>query len=57
MILKMHEGKLVSTSITTILYYLTGKDFLKGRIDGRLKVGDEKSYQARLNPIDAKNEA
>jgi hypothetical protein len=55
--LKMHEDKLLSTLITTILYYLTPEDFLNGRIDERLKVRDEKLYQARLNRIEAKNPA
>jgi Transposase and inactivated derivatives len=39
------------------LYYLTPEDFLNGRIDERLKVRDEKLYQARLNRIEAKNAA
>jgi len=39
------------------LYYLTPEDFLNGRIDERLKLWDEKLYQARLNRIEAKNAA
>jgi len=39
------------------LYYLTPEDFLNGRIDERLKVRDEKLYQARLNGTEAKNTA
>ncbi len=53
----MHEDKLLSTSITTILYYLTPEDFLNGRVDERLKLRDENLYQARLNLIEAKNAA
>jgi len=55
--LKMHEDKLLSTLITTILYYLRPEDFLNVRIDERLKVRDEKLYQARLNRTEAKNAA
>ena len=36
------------------LYYLTPGDFLNGRIDERLKLRDEKLYQARLNRIETK---
>jgi len=37
------------------LYYLTPEDFLNGRFDERLKLWDEKLYQARLNRMEVKN--
>jgi len=39
------------------LYYLTPEDLLNGRFDERLKLWDEKLYQARLNRMGAKNAA
>ena len=39
------------------LFYLTPDDFLKERVDQRLKVRDQKLYQAKLNGIEARNAA
>jgi len=50
-------GNNVALDIHSSPHHLTPEDFLNGRIDERLKVRDEKLYQARLNRTEAKNAA
>lgn len=39
------------------LFYLTPEDFLKARVEDRIKLRDNKLYQAKLNRIEARNAA